>query len=231
MTNVYTFAEAFSGQQGDGVGILAEGIDLSHHNGDVDFGALKEAGISFVILRIGTSNTPDEKFEDYYAAARAAGLDIGVYFYTYAKSVAAAQADAAWVIEQLGERSFEYPIFFDIEDTSLSKLDRGLLTDIALAFCDEMVAAGYYPGVYTNKLWMAKHLEIERIREVYDIWLASWIVTGENISDYSNDYSMWQYTASAEVDGVATAVDRNGVYRDFPAWIAKFGYNNLERVG
>ena len=231
LTQWYTFAEVFTGQQGDGAGILGEGVDLSHHNGDVDFEALKASGISFVILRLGTSKTPDERFEEYYTAARAAGLNIGVYFYTYADSVAAAKADAAWVIEQLSERSFEYPIFYDIEDESLSGLDSGLLTDIALTFCDELVAAGYYPGVYTNKRWMADHLEIERISGVYDIWLASWIVTGENISDYSDDFSMWQYTATGEVDGVDTVVDRNGVYRDFPAWIAKFGYNNLERVG
>ena len=230
-TDVYMFGDVFHGQQGDGNGILAEGVDLSHHNGNVDFEALKASGVSFVILRLGTSKTHDEKFADYYTAARAAGLHIGVYFYTYADSLEAARADAAWVIEQLGDKRFEYPIFYDIEDESLSGLDKGLLTDIALTFCDELVEAGYYPGVYTNKRWMTDHLEIERIREVYDIWLASWIVTGENISDYSDDFSMWQYTATGEVDGVDTIVDRNGVYRDFPAWIAKFGYNNLERVG
>jgi GH25 family lysozyme M1 (1,4-beta-N-acetylmuramidase) len=88
-----------------------------------------------------------------------------------------------------------------------------------------MVNAGFYPGVYTNKSWMAQHLEIDRIKDKYDIWLASWIVTGENISDYSDDYAMWQYTATGKVNGIATDVDRNGVYRDFPTHIKKYGYN------
>ena len=230
-TELYNFVDVFDGRQGDGNGILTDGIDLSHHNGDVDFEALKASGISFVILRLGTSKTLDEKFEDYYVGARAAGLNIGVYFYTYANSVEAAREDVARVIERLEGKRFEYPIFYDMEDASLVGIDRETLTKVALTFCDEMVAAGYYPGVYTNKQWMADHLDIEQIAKEYDIWLASWIVTGENISDYSDDFSMWQYSAVGEVDGVATVVDQNGAYRDFPAWIAKWGYNNLERVG
>ena len=227
MTDVYTFAEVFDGRQGDGSGPLSEGVDLSHHNGEVNFEALKEAGISFVILRLGTSRTPDEMFETYYEGARAAGLDIGAYLYTYADSIEAAHADAAWVIERLQGKTFEYPIFFDIEDEALSILDSALLTEISLTFCEDLVEAGYYPGVYTNKRWMADHLDIERIRKTYDIWLASWIVTGENISDYSDDYAMWQYTATGEVEGVATPVDRNRVYREYPSFIQKYGYNGF----
>jgi GH25 family lysozyme M1 (1,4-beta-N-acetylmuramidase)/rubredoxin len=229
MTEVYTFAEVFDGRQGDGKGILAEGVDLSHHNKDVDFAALKAAGIDFVILRVGTSRTPDTMFESYYAQAREAGLDIGAYILTYAKTVADAKRDAAWMAQVLQGKSFEYPIFFDIEDASLENeyVSPTVLTDLTLAFCEEMINAGYYPGVYTNKTWMSNHLEMERIRDKYDIRLASWVVTGENISDYSDDFAMWQYTDKGNLAGVATAVDRNGVYRDFPSFIKKYGYNGL----
>ncbi len=227
MTDVYTFAEVFHGRQGDGQGILYEGVDLSHHNGTVDFEAMKNAGISFVILRLGTSRTPDTMFETYYKQAKAAGLHVGAYLYTYADSTDAALADVAWVVEQLEGKTFEYPIFYDIEDSSLTDLSQATLTDITLTFCDAMVEAGYYPGVYTNKRWMADHLDIDRIRTTYDIWLASWIVTGENIDDYSDDYSMWQYTATGSVAGVNTDVDRNGVYRDYPTYIRKYGYNGF----
>ena len=229
MTDVYTFAEVFDGRQGDGKGILAEGVDLSHHNKDVDFEALKAAGIDFVILRVGTSRTPDTMFESYYAQAREAGLDIGAYILTYAKNTEDAKRDAAWMAQVLQGKSFEYPIFFDIEDASLEGqyVSPITLTDLTLTFCEEMINAGYYPGVYTNKTWMSNHLEIERIKDKYDIWLASWIVTGENISDYSDDFAMWQYTDSGKLNGVATAVDRNGVYRDFPSFIQKYGYNGL----
>lgn len=229
MTDVYTYAEVFDGRQGDGKGILAEGVDLSHWNEDVDFAALKADGIDFVILRVGTSRTPDRMFETYYAQAREAGLDIGAYILTYAKNEAEARADAAWMAQVLQGKTFEYPIFFDIEDASLEgqSISKNALTNVVLTFCTEMVNAGYYPGVYTNKTWMEKHLDIDRIAANYDIWLASWIVTGENISDYSNDFSMWQYTDKGTVDGVATAVDRNGVYRDFPTYIEKYGYNGF----
>lgn len=228
LSDTFTFADVFHGAQGDGNGILFEGVDLSYHNGTVDFEALRNAGITFVILRVGTSKTmPDPKFEEYYAAARAAGLSIGAYFYTYANTTAKAQEDAEKVLEYLEGKQFEYPIFFDIEDKSLTTLSPMLLTDITLTFCDAMVDAGYYPGVYTNKTWLATYLEVDRIRSVYDIWLASWIVTGENISDYSDDYAMWQYTATGKVSGVSTAVDRNRTYRDFKALIKRYGYNNF----
>ena len=227
MTDVYTFAEVFDGRQGDGKGILAEGVDLSQHNQDVDCEALTASGIDFVILRVGTSRTPDTMFETYYAGAREAGLDIGAYILTYAKTVEDARKDAAWMAQVLQGKSFEYPIFFDIEDVSLEgqSVSATTLTDLTLAFCEDMVNAGFYPGVYTNKSWMAQHLEIDRIKDKYDIWLASWIVTGDNISDYSDDYAMWQYTDKGALDGVATNVDRNGVYRDFPSYIKKYGYN------
>lgn len=227
MTDVYTYAEVFDGRQGDGKGIYAEGIDLSHWNEDVDFAALKAQGIDFVILRVGTSRTPDRNFETYYAQAREAGLDIGAYILTYAKTVAEAQADAEWMAQVLQGKTFEYPIFFDIEDASLEgkTIPRATLTDLTLAFCDAMVNAGYYPGVYTNKTWISIHLEIDRIRGKYDIWLASWIVTGENIGDYSDDYAMWQYTDQGKLDGVATNVDLNRAYRDFPTYIKQYGYN------
>jgi len=228
LSDAFTFSDVFHGAQGDGNGILLEGIDLSYHNGKVDFKALRNAGITFVILRVGTSRTmPDPKFEEYYAQARAAGLSIGAYFYTYATNTAEALADAKAAQKYLEGKQFEYPIFYDIEDKSLTSLSPMLLTDIALTFCDAMVDAGYYPGVYTNKTWLAKYLEVDRIRSVYDIWLASWIVTGENISDYSDDYAMWQYTATGKVNGVSTDVDRNGTYRDFKAIIKRYGYNNF----
>ena len=228
LTDAFSFADVFDGRQGDGNGIMYEGVDLSHHNGEVDFVALRQSGISFVILRVGTSRTLDTMFETYYKQARAAGLNVGAYIYTYADSPAAAREDAAWVLEKLKGKTFEYPIFFDIEDPSLQSLSASTLTEITLTFCEEMVDAGYYPGVYTNKRWMAEHLEIDRIRAYYDIWLASWIVTGENIFDYSDDFGMWQYTATGQVSGVSTDVDRNGAYRDYPTYIRTYGYNGLK---
>lgn len=227
LTDPFTYDEVFTGAQGDGEGILFEGIDLSYHNGEVDFAALRRAGITFVILRVGTGKTlPDTRFEEYYAAARAAGLQIGVYYYTYADTIEDALTDAVRVQSILADKTLEYPVFYDVEDASLRSLSPAALTDITLAFCDAMVDAGYYPGVYTNKTWLAEHLEADRIRAVYDIWLASWIVTGENITDYSDDYAMWQYTATGTVSGVTTAVDRNGTYRDFKSIITRYGYNN-----
>ncbi len=225
LSNTFTYAQVFDGRQGDGGPVLYEGVDLSYHNGTVDFAALKASGISFVILRVGTSRTPDSMFETYYRQAKAAGLDVGAYIYTYASTTAAALRDAEWMLGKLEGKTFEYPIFFDIEDNSLTSLSRKALTDITMTFCDTMVDAGYYPGVYTNKRWIADHLDIARIRAHYDIWLASWIVTGENIGDYSDDFAMWQYTATGAVSGVSTDVDRNRVYRDFPTYIKKYGYN------
>lgn len=223
-TNVFTYETVFNSRQGDGVGTLYEGVDLSYHNQDVDFAALKASGISFVILRVGTTNGKDSKFEEYYAAAKAAGLHVGAYMYSYATTTAAAQADANRTLGWIAGKQFDYPIFLDIEHESQKNLSKTTLTNIVLTYCNTMVDSGWYPGLYTNKTWM-ELIDMTKVRRNYDVWLASWIVTGENISDYSADYSMWQYSATGKVPGISTDVDLDACFRNYPAYMKKYGYN------
>ena len=226
-SDTFTYSTVFNSKQGDGKGEIARGVDLSYHNGTVDFVALKNSGISFVILRVGTTNGKDSKFEEYYTAAKSAGLDIGAYLYSYATTATAAAADANRTISWLGTKTFEYPIFLDIEHDSQKNLSKTTLTNIVMTYCDTLVENGFYPGLYTNKTWMEK-INMTTVKARYDVWLASWIVTGAGITDYSSDYSLWQYSATGTVPGVSTDVDLDIVFRDYPSYIKKYGYNNFQ---
>ena len=138
-----------------GVGrILAYGIDVSEHQGTgFNFQNLKNNGYSYVILRCGFVSRKDYRFEEYYQAARAAGLDIGVYFYSYATNASEASNEADRCLSYISGKTFEYPIYFDFEDPSASSGNGTLATQICTAFLSKIEAAGYLPGLYGYAGW------------------------------------------------------------------------------
>ena len=139
------------GMAGDGK-IYAEGIDVSYHNGaNFNFQAIADAGYDYVILRAGSTNLGlDPQFEAYYAAARAAGLDIGAYFYSYAMNAEDAVADANKCLSYIAGKTFEYPIYFDYEDPTQNELSQAASTEICLAFMDTVANQGYLTGMYSG---------------------------------------------------------------------------------
>ena len=140
----------------------AYGVDLSFWNGTVDFAKLKASGCQFVILRIGyegsssRTDTLDTKFLTYYNDARAAGMPLGVYFYSLATTYAGAKQDAQWVMNQIESRNmyFEYPIYYDIEDSTYTyqtSLGSAAMEQLALGWCETLEANGYLPGIYGGR--------------------------------------------------------------------------------
>ena len=239
-TTFITYFDVFKGASGTGEGAIARGVDLSHHALDVDFEELKAAGIDFVILRVGFDDALDTRFEEYYAAAREAGLDIGVYFFTLAKNKTEARADADRVAKWLEGKTFEYPIFYDVEEYikiggdgeveyeyDPTKLDQEVLMDIAHTFITTMLDYGYYPGLYTNENYIRNVFQTSTLLSLYDVWYARYqTVTDELILDYSDDYSMWQYAGDVyEFTGVSGACDLNYAFKDYPAIMQKYGFN------
>ncbi len=235
------YSDVFSGAAGEGRGGLAYGVDLSKWSEDVDFEELKRLGVDYVILRVGSNTNKDPKFEEYYSAARKAGLDIGAYFFTYAESVADARADAQRVANWLKGKKFEYPIFYDIEDDKSnayypSTFSRDLITNICHTFITEMVEDGYYPGLYTNNKFLYECFSYERVLCLYDVWYARYASDGvdpdefcrEHITEYSRIYSMWQYTGSVYEFGggaVSGACELNYSFKNYPAIMKKYGLN------
>ncbi len=204
------------------------GCDLSSHNGIIDFEALKAKGMDFVILKIGSSNGPDATFEVNYEKARAAGLHVGAYYYTYALTVGQAALDVSNALFWLSGYELDYPVFYDMEEASQEALGAELTTSILTTFMDEMIGHGYLTGIYTNKNWLAGLLDPDVILPGYPLWLASWTSSGLPDKDYSDTAAMWQYASETIEGGVTLALDLNLSYIDFPALMRDTGFLQTE---
>ena len=218
------------GMPGDGK-IYAHGLDVSKWQGSsLNFNAIKNAGYDYVILKAGSTNGKDECFETFYTNARAAGLDIGAYYYTYATTVAGAQTDAANMLTFIKGKTFEYPIYFDYEDPCQDGLSTTTAQNICLTFCDAMAKAGYLTGVYTGYA-KATQLPMSTICAKYEAWIARYYdYTYETLSpSYSTKYGMYQYTDRNYI-GSAGPYDANVAYKDYPAIVKKYGFNGYAQT-
>ena len=229
------YSDIFTGAAGLGRGEVAWGVDVSKWSKNVDFQKLKDMGVDFVIIRVGSNVTKDPYFEEYYEAAKAAGLDVGAYFFTYSETKAEAIADARRVAEWLEGKQFEYPIFFDIEDDEQhdyfpSTFSKQVITDMAQGFMTTLVEEGYYPGLYVNDDMLYDTFNSEKALRLYDVWYARYPSSqpdANTIKQYSSLYSMWQYIGNVEGFGGAVegACDVNYAFKDYPTWIKKHHFN------
>lgn len=117
----------------------------------------------------------------------------------------------AWV----SERKFEYPIFYDLEDSSQDWIDKQTITDMAKAFYEILSNAGYQVGVYANKNWFNNKIYVNQLPEDCQIWLAHYTYDENKQSDYNEKYHIWQYTSLGQVMGVNTEVDKNISYKNY----------------
>ncbi len=208
----------------DAAAMKIYGIDVSKWQGNIDWAKVKAAGVKFAIIRIGTTQGKDSYFETNYNAAKAQGIDVGVYFYTYSKTQAATVSDAQKVLTWLAGRKLEYPVYFDIEDNSLlsgyTKTDR---TNFCIWFNTVIENGGYYAGVYTGYYWLNNYVDAATLRARYPIWMARYLNSGTDSQDYSNLCGMWQYSSKGSVNGISGNVDMNVCYTDYPTYIKNNG--------
>lgn len=195
------------------------GIDVSKWQGNIDWSRVKASGVDFAILRAGygsVSSQKDPTFEDNYQNAKAAGIPVGAYHYSYAKDIAGAKREAQTFLEWIKGKQFEYPVVFDIEESATYNLGRNTVSEIIKTFCSIVEAAGYYVSVYTNKNWL-DHVVSDEVKSKYDTWLAQWTST----PSYVGPYGMWQYTSSGTVDGISGRVDMDIAYKNYPEIIKR----------
>ena len=189
------------------------GVDLSKHNGTVDWNTLAKH-VDFAIIRIGwcgdTENELDVKFAENYAAAKKAGVKLGGYVYMYTETPAAAEKCASWVLSQIKGKTFELPIYCDMEDESIAKLSKTTLSNIATKFCDKIASGGYAVGIYANKYWFTEKLN-KNLRSKYHTWIAHYT---SGTDKYKGEFEMWQNSSTGHVDGVKGNVDTNYLYVD-----------------
>lgn len=189
------------------------GIDVSKYQGDINFKKVKDAGVEFVIIRIGYGryeSQKDEKFEANYEGFKNQNLPIGVYLYSYAMSTSDAKKEAEVVLKWLNGRELNLPVYYDIEDKSQINLGKKTLTSMCEFFCDTIEKAGYWAGVYTNKYFFTTYLDYEKLGEKYTCWVAQY----NDTNTYRGKYDMWQYTSSGKVNGITGNVDMDILYRD-----------------
>lgn len=185
-------------------------VDVSRWNKTVDYKALKKKGITGVVIQCGygmVSSQKDPYFESNYKKARANKMLVGVYHYSYAKSVAEAKEEAKVCLGWLKGRSLDMPIYIDMEEENLTYLGKSTLTKIAKEFCKTIEKAGYKAGVYANANWFKNNLNYSSLKKNYSIWLAQYSST----KDY--DCDIWQYTSKYIVNG--NTFDCNICYKSF----------------
>lgn len=200
-----------------------KGIDVSVHNGNIDWNKVKADGIEFAILRAGfgrLEKQKDEKFEQNYAGAKAAGIPVGAYWYSYAMSPEEAELEADVFLKVIKGKQFEMPVYFDLEEKKQFDLGKEKVSAIMRAFLERVESAGYFTGLYGSASPLFTHTA-DDIKSHYTIWLAHWV----NQTNYSGAYAVWQYSAKGKVNGIIGSVDLDICYKDFPNIIKSKGLN------
>lgn len=203
------------------------GIDLSVHNGKVDFRRIKDAGIEFVVIRAGYGRVlsqKDKMFEDNYAGATAAGLHVGAYWYSYAKTPDEARLEADVFLEVVKGKQFDFPVYFDIEEQSVFATGKANCSAICKAFLEKVEAAGYWVGIYSSRCALQDYIS-EDLRKRYAIWLADW----GNAPKYNGEFGIWQRSEKGNVDGVSGNVDLDVAYVDYAPKIKERGLNGYSK--
>ena len=206
-------------------GIVAKGIDVSKHQGVINWEKVKASGqVDFAILRAGfgkESSQIDVQFERNYSECKRLGIPCGAYWYSYAKTAAEAEQEAAVCLSALAGKQFEYPIAFDIEEqASLQNADA-----LCQAFCSALESAGYYAAIYTFKSALESCIG-DNVKNRYDVFLSHVDVSK---SSYTGNYGLWQYSWKGSVSGIVGDVDLDYAYQDYPAIIKAAGLNGFSK--
>lgn len=222
--------------------ILAKGIDVSKHNGTIDWKRVKASGIDYAIIRSslgwGLSTSKDPMMEAHVKGCINNDIPFGFYHYSYASTVAEAVQEAEFFLDVVKEYRPEYPLYLDQEyDSPVGKMDktkdRQLRTDICKAFLNTLQDAGYYAALYSSTDWLNNWVFDAQLA-AYDKWVAQY----GSACTYQGSYGMWQYSVVGNqgtkgkhywtygtVPGVSTNCDVNNAYQDYPSIIRKAGLN------
>lgn len=203
---------------------LVYGMDVSQHNGKIDFKKAKRDGIEFVFIRVGyTGYTKssfslnlDKNYKTYIKDATKAGLKVGVYWYSQSTKVSEAKKEANALLKAIKGYSITMPVVFDYEfaDTKKGRLDSAKLsktnmTANALAFLNTVSNAGYDACIYASENFLEEHLYANQISSNFKVWLANY----SSKTNYKGDYEFWQHTAKGRVSGMRGNVDINFWYK------------------
>ena len=196
------------------------GIDVSKWNGNIDWNAVKNSGVSYVIIRCGYRGygsgalVVDPYFEKNIKGATAAGIKVGIYFFSQAVNRAEAVEEASMVLQLVKGYTISYPIFLDVEYSGAAgntgradNLDVATRTEVIKAFCETIQNSGYTAGVYANKSWLTSKIDTNQLTK-YKIWLAQYAAA----PSYTGRFDLWQYKSTGRITGINGDVDLNLSY-------------------
>lgn len=197
------------------------GIDVSEHQFSIDWAAVAASGVDFAMIRVGyrgyTEGTValDPYFTENIEGALAAGIKVGVYFFSQARNTEEALEEADFVLSAIEGYDITYPVAFDWEEiisetARTNDVTPEELTDCAIAFCDRIAMAGYMPLIYFNQMAGYMQFTLTDLNH-YDFWLAEYNST----PNFLFSFHMWQYSSTGTVDGIETAVDLNISFVDY----------------
>lgn len=207
----YNFAS--DGTLVTGSGVM--GIDVSKWNGSIDWKAVKNSGVSYVIIRCGYRGSSagalieDPKFKANIKGATDAGLKVGVYFFSQAVDEVEAVEEASMVLSLIKNYKISYPVYLDVEASGgrADGISKETRTAVIRAFCETIQNSGYTAGVYANKSWLTTKIDTSQLSR-YKIWLAQYA----SKPTYKGRYDMWQYTSKGRINGISGDVDLNLSY-------------------
>ena len=205
------------------------GIDISYHNGEIDFEKIKSK-IDFVIMRAGygnkTADSKEVKFDIYYEEAKRNNIPVGAYWYCYATTPEEALVEAKTFMNKVKGKKFEFPIYYDVEEPSILNTGAENVNALINTFCEELEKNNYFCGLYSSSNYLI-NLISEEIKEKYAIWVAHW---GVDKPSYEGPWGIWQYTSDGHVDGVQSKrVDLDVAVIDYEFIIKKLGKNGYNK--
>lgn len=202
--------------EGDAHYFIKKGIDVSHHQGKIDWEKVKAAGYEFAFVRMvyrgygeaGSLNLDREYYHNIVNAQKA-GLDVGIYVFSQAVSEEEALEEAQLVIDNLKGLELELPVVFDPElirgeEARTNQVSGEQFTKNTIAFCEAVKAEGYEPMIYSNMYWEAFLFDLEQLAE-YPVWYADY----ENVPQTPYQFTFWQYSESGTVEGIEGNTDLN----------------------
>lgn len=199
-------------KSGDKNGICEYGVDVSVHNGDINWLAVKEYGIKFAIIRLGYGqdykDQDDAKFKANADACQKLGIPFGVYLYSYATTVKQAQSEARHCLRLVSGYNLALPIYYDLEDPkTTATCSNSQLLKISKAFADVITKAGYEVGFYSNTNWWTN-----RLTDSYYNGFSRWVAQYYNKCTYNGAKDIWQYSSKGAVAGIKGNTDMNVLY-------------------
>lgn len=208
---------------------MSKGIDISYHQGNIDFNSVKKSGINFVMIRasFGFFNE-DKKVHEYVRGCESVGLPYGFYHYSYARNLIEAEREVKGFLHLIKEYKPTYPLVIDMEDADNWKRENGnpsneMLIDICDLFCKRVEEAGYYAMIYANTDWFLNRINSRKL-DRYDKWVADW----RKEPNLTIPRGIFQYTSSGRVPGINTNVDLNISYKNYPEIIRSMKNNKTD---